>query len=324
MQTSGFKVFAGSSHPEFAKEVAKCLGVELGLVSLGKFPDGETAVQILENVRNKDVFVIQSLAYKPNDHLMELLIMIDALKRASAKGIVAVIPYFGYSRQDRVDKPRVPITAKLVAGMLEKAGATRVLTMDLHAAQTQGFFNIPVDDLFAAPLLVSSIMASGLKEFAVVAPDLGSVNRARLFASCSDSLLACVNKRRLSAEEIADSCDLIGQVGGKNVVLCDDICSTASTLVAAAKICQSHGAKKIYGAISHGLFVDNALQKLQASPFDKLFVCNTVNWQASVKEKASFIETVSVASLFATAIDCVIKAKSISSLFFKDKESVQE
>lgn len=307
-------IFSGSSHRGLALEIASHLGVELGKCSVGKFPDGEIQVQILETVRGLDVFVVQTLAYEPNDYLMELLIMIDALKRASAKSIVAVIPYFGYARQDRIDKPRVPITAKLVATMLQSAGATRVLTMDLHAEQIQGFFDIPVDNLYARPILTSSLLASGFKDFAVVAPDLGSVNRARFFAASTNASLAFINKQRMSSTEVLEGV-LIGEVRGKNVVLVDDLCSTAKTLTMAADVCKRQGARHIIAGLSHGLFVDEAEYKLQNSPIEKLFVSNTVNWLPLLKGGKLKVEAVSVADLFAKAIDCVIKAKSISSLF---------
>jgi ribose-phosphate pyrophosphokinase len=306
-------LFAGSSHVVLAERIAQHLGVKLGKVQLSTFPDGEISLQIMENVRGKDVFVLQTIARKPNCYLMELLIMIDALKRASAKSIVPVIPYFGYSRQDRKDKPRVPITAKLVADLLEKAGATRVLTMDLHAGQIQGFFDIPVDNLHARPSLMTALNFLKLKDLIVVAPDVGSIKLARLFSEALGVDLAVVDKRRMSATQVL-STTLIGDVDKKNVLLVDDMCSTGDTLVLSAQICKTGGAKKIIAAVTHGLLVDNAIEKLDGSPIEVLFIADTVPaYQTDYVCKNIRIETVSIADLFAEGIRCIEYSKSVSS-----------
>lgn len=305
--------FAGSSHPELARQIAEWLGVSLGKVLIDAFPDGEIGVQILENVRGRDVFVLQSVARRPNHYLMELLILVDALKRASARSIVAVIPYFGYARQDRKDKGRVPITAKLVANLLEKAGVTRVLTMDLHAEQIQGFFDIPVDNLYARPLLVEAVKNLGWENWVVVTPDIGSIKLARAFAEQLKVDLAIVDKRRVNAKQVEMSA-LIGDVEEKNVLLIDDMCSTGGTLKTAAWVCKKVGAKRIVAAVTHGLFVDKAF--FEESAIEKMFISNTL----PLPEKGvdlRLLEVVSVASLFGKAIDSIVGAKSISSLFVK-------
>jgi ribose-phosphate pyrophosphokinase len=305
-------VFAGSSHDELAEQVAKDLNVKLGQLKLEKFPDGEISVQILENVRGRDTFVIQTVALDPNNYLMELLIIIDALKRASAKSIVAVIPYYGYCRQDRKDKTRVPITAKLVANMLVTAGATRVVTMDLHAGQLQGFFDIPVDNLFALPIMVGESLRSE-KPLMVVVPDIGSVKLGRQYASQLNVEMAIVDKVRLDSNNV-EAATLIGDVNGKDVLLVDDMCSTAGTLVSAAEACRKKGAQRIFAAITHGLFVGKAIERIEKSPIELVLVSNTVPASDLVLKSSKF-KVVSVASLFAAAIHCIISKESISSLF---------
>lgn len=306
-------LFAGSSHAALAEQVAKELGITLGKLNLGTFPDGEISLQIMENVRGKDVFILQTIARKPNCYLMELLIMIDALKRASAKSIVPVIPYFGYSRQDRKDKPRVPITAKLVADLLEKAGATRVLTMDLHAGQIQGFFNIPVDNLHARLSMIAALNLLKLKDLIVVAPDIGSIKLARHFSEALGVDLAVVDKRRLSSTHVV-STTLIGDVHEKNVLLVDDMCSTGDTLVRSAQICREHGAKKIIAAVTHGLLVDDALEKLDSSLIEVLLVADTVPaYQTEYVCRNIRIQTVPTADVFAEGIRCIEYSKSVSS-----------
>jgi len=307
-------LFAGSSHISLAEKIAKHLELELGKVELGAFPDGEISLQILENVRGKDVFILQSIARNPNYYLMELLIMIDALKRASVKSIVPVIPYYGYARQDRKDKPRVPITAKLVADLLEKTGATRVLTMDLHAGQIQGFFDIPVDNLHARPPLISAFNRLGISDLVVVAPDVGSIKLARLFSRELHADLAVVDKKRLSPTHV-QSTVLIGDVKGKNVLLVDDMCSTGDTLVRSAEVCKEGGAKRIVAAITHGLLVENALEKLDQSLIEILLITDSVPAdKCQYLCKNIRLETVSVAELFAEGIKCIEFSKSVSSL----------
>ncbi len=314
-------IFSGTSHPQLAKEIADELNVPLGNLSIEQFPDGEIAVQILESVRGLDVFIVQSIALDPNRYLIELLIIIDALKRASAKNIIPVIPYFGYCRQDRKDRPRVPITAKLVANLLEQAGATQVLTMDLHAGQIQGFFDIPVDNLYARRILVDACKKNLLNETGgktvVVTPDIGSVKLARSYAnSIPGATFAVIDKQRLSPTEV-ETVTVIGNVEGKNVLLADDLCSTAGTLVSAAKACQEKGALKIFAAVTHGLFVGDAVSKIQESPITTILAGNTI----PVTERLngfSKLREVSVAPLFAKAIRCVISKESISSLYAED------
>ncbi len=305
--TKSYMIFAGSSHPELAGEVAKHLRVELGKTVIHTFPDGEIGVQILENVRGKDVFVIQSPARHPNHSLMELLIFVDALKRASAKSVVAVIPYFAYARQDRKEKGRVPITARLVANLLERAGVDRVLTMDLHTEQIQGFFDIPVDHLYARPLFVKALKKElDLKAAVVVSPDIGSNRMARKFAEDLNLDIAIVDKRRVNGKNVEVNA-LIGDVKGKQAILVDDICSTGGTLELAAKVCKKEGAKAVFAVVTHGLLMGGA--KLKG--IDELFITNSV---PPLKEGRK-VHMVSIASLLGEAIECVVSAKSISSLF---------
>lgn len=304
-------LFAGSSHPVLAKEVSDKLRISLGKIELGRFPDGEISVRILETVRGRDVFVLQSVALDPNDYLMELLIMIDALKRASAKSIAAVIPYFGYSRQDRKDKPREPITAKLVANLLVEAGATRVLAIDLHAGQLQGFFDIPVDHIHGRQPLVEKFKEYGIKNCIVVAPDVGSVKMARAFAGDMGVDFAIVNKHRATSTEI-DEVTLIGDVEGKDVLLADDMCSTGGTLVSAAKACQEKGARRIFAAVTHGICVGQAVERIEKSPLEALLMTNTIPCErfAGVKKFVS----VSIAPLLAETIRCIVSDESIAFL----------
>lgn len=306
-------LFSGTSHPALAREVADYLGISLGKIFLKQFPDGETEVQILESVRGRDVFVMQSIALDPNDYLMELLIIIDALKRASAHSIIAVIPYFGYCRQDRKDKPRVPITAKLVADLLMIAGATRVLTMDLHAGQLQGFFDVPVDNLFARPIMVQALKKLNLKDLVVVTPDIGSVKLARAYASQLGCDFAIIDKHRSSATQV-EAVHVIGDVKGKNVLLADDMCSTGGTLVSAAQACHEKGARGIFAVLTHGIFVGSAVEKIEKSPIEAVLMSNTIQPTDRLKGSTK-IQTVSVAPLFGHAIRCILSGESIASLF---------
>ncbi|PIS01938.1 MAG: ribose-phosphate pyrophosphokinase [Chlamydiae bacterium CG10_big_fil_rev_8_21_14_0_10_42_34] len=304
--TRSTMLFAGSSHPELAKDVASSLGVDLGKVLIESFPDGEIGVQILENVRGKDAFVLQSPARRPNHYLMELFILVDALKRASARSIVAVIPYFAYARQDRKEKGRVPITARLVANLLEKAGATRVLTMDLHTEQVQGFFDIPVDHLHARLLFVKALKEKKLKDAVVVSPDVGSNKMARKFAEDLKLDLAIVDKRRVNGRSVEVNA-IIGDVKGKQVILVDDICSTGGTLETAAKICKQEGAKSVFAVVTHALLMGSS--KLKG--IDQLFITDSVPASRQAKE----LQVVTIAPLLAKAIENVTADKSISSLF---------
>lgn len=316
MEYSGLQplLFSGTSHPKLAQEVASCLGVQLGGIVIEKFPDGEISLQIQENVRGRDVFVFQTVALDPNNLLMELLIMIDALKRASARSIAVVIPYFGYCRQDRKDKPRVPITAKLVANLIVNAGATRVLTVDLHAGQLQGFFDIPVDNLLGRHVLAPAVQHQcGSNELVVVTPDIGSIKLARAYARQLNAELAIVDKLRVSPEEV-DNDAFIGDVKGKCVLLADDICSTAGTLSSAAKACQEKGASRIFAVVTHGLLVGNGLERIVNSPIEALYISNTVPVAENIRN-CSKVRIISIASLLADAIRCIIFKESISSLY---------
>lgn len=309
-------LFAGSSHEVLARDVARALNIKLGQIEIETFPDGEIGVQILENVRGKDVFVLQSPARRPNHFLMELLIMVDAMKRASARSIIAVLPYFSYARQDRKDKGRVPITAKLVADLLEKAGVTRVLTMDLHTDQIQGFFNIPVDNLHARPLLVKALQALKLKNPVIVSPDVGSNRMARKYAEDMNADLAIVDKRRVSAKKVEANA-LIGDVSGKEAILIDDICSTGGTLAMAAKVCREEGATSVIAAVTHGLLMGDSLPV----GIDRFYITDSVpkpKQPGSPKAHSLWdgkVDCVTIAPYVAEAIQCVISAKSISSLF---------
>jgi ribose-phosphate pyrophosphokinase len=303
-----YLLFSGSSNRQLSEEIAKTLGIELGKIILETFPDNEIGVQIQENVRGRDVFVLQSVARHPNLYLMELLIIVDALKRASARSIVAVLPYFGYARQDRKDKGRVPITARLVANLLEKAGVNSVLTMDLHADQVQGFFNIPVDNLHARQLLCQAVEKLGVGNLVVVAPDVGSIKLARSCAAFLKTSYAIVDKRRVNGTKV-EAGALIGDVEHKDVLLVDDMTSTGETLLKASWACKHGGAKRIYAAVTHGVFVGKALEE---SAIEKIFVTNTIPHSGNLKLEQ--IESVSVAELFACAIDSIVNARSISSL----------
>lgn len=307
-QKKNFMLFSGRSNPTLSKEIASFLKVDLGQVTIEDFPDGEIGVRINENVRGRDVFVIQSIARQPNFYLMELLILIDALKRASARNIMAVLPYYCYARQDRRDRGREPITAKLVADLLERVGVTRVMTMDLHTEQIQGFFDVPVDHLHARPALIQAVKDYGVTDCVVVTPDIGSVKLGREFSSELHTDMAIINKRRLDAEQVEANA-LIGEVKGRDVLLVDDIYSTGGTIRKAAKVCKALGANRIFGAITHGLMIGDAVD----DSIEKLFITNTLS-----PVKGSLlpnVEIVSVAPLFGQAIQYAIEGRSVSSLF---------
>lgn len=306
---SSWLFFAGSSHPALADEISRFLGNAQGEIAIERFPDGEIGIQILENVRGKDVFLLQSIARRPNHYLMELLIIVDALKRASAKSISVLLPYYGYARQDRKNRGRTPITAKLVANLLEKAGVTRVLTMDLHTEQIQGFFDIPVDNLYARPLFVRAIREMGLEGLVVVSPDVGSNKLARRFAEDLKADIAIVDKRRIDEQAgKVEVSALIGDVRGKNALIVDDICSTGGTLAAAAKVCKREGAKAVYAFITHGFSAGKALEE---GVLDGVYFTDTI----PPVEILEGVSTVSVASLFGQAVQRLLAAESISSLF---------
>ena len=304
MSKSSFMLFSGTSHPKLSEEVAKEAGIQHGKAQIELFPDGEIGVQILENVRGRDVFVVQSIARKPNFYLMELLILIDALKRASARSIVAVIPYFGYARQDRKDKGRVPITAKLVANLLVTAGISRLVTMDLHSEQIQGFFDVPVDNLYARSVFAERLKELGLKDPVVCAPDVGSAKLARTMATEIGANFAVVDKQRMSSKDVK-SYGIIGDVQGKDVVLVDDICSTGGTLEEASSAAKKAGASKVIGVISHFLSTE------KVKNMDRLLVANTV----LMPKIDSHIELLSVAGVIGAALDRIVNNESVSSLF---------
>jgi len=304
-------LFCGSSHCELAQEVADHLNIPLGLIDRGRFPDGEISIQLLESVRGRDVFVLQSIALDPNIYLMELLIIIDALRRSSARSIVAVLPYFGYCRQDRKDQPRVPITAKLVANLLVEAGATRILAIDLHAGQLQGFFDIPVDHIHGSKPLLERFKELNVDNCIVVAPDVGSVKIARNFASQLSLDFAIINKHRVSSTNI-DEVTLIGEVKGKNILLADDMCSTGGTLVSAAKACREKGACRIFAAVTHGLCVGCSVEEIENSLIEAVLMTNTIPYTDRLAGSSKWI-TVSIAPLLAHAIRCIIADESLSS-----------
>ncbi len=308
------KIFAGNSNPELARAVCDELGVPLGRAECRRFSDGETSVDIQENVRGGDVFVLQSISTPGNDHLMELLLMLDALKRASAGRITAVIPYYGYARQDRKVAPRTPISAKLVADLLETAGASRVLTMDLHAGQIQGFFNIPVDNLYATPILLRYLNErNGITPVTVVSPDAGGVERARAFAKRLDGSLAVIDKRRTRANEVAEM-HIIGEVESRTAVLVDDMVDTAGTLTSAAAVVLEAGAEEVLAVCTHAVLSGPAIDRIEASALKELIVTDTIA-RTRTSRACSKIRVLSVASLIAEAIRRTHSEESISSLF---------
>ena len=307
------KIFAGNSNRELAEEIAKKLNKKLGDAEIGRFSDGEISVKINETVRGADVFVVQSTCHPVNENLMELLIMIDAFKRASAGRITAVIPYYGYARQDRKARARDPITAKLVANLITSAGADRVLTMDLHAPQIQGFFDIPLDHLIGVPILARYFLENvELENAVVVSPDLGSVTRARNFATKLDLPLAIVDKRRPKAN-VAEIMNIIGDVKDKTAIMVDDMIDTAGTIVAAAQALMDYGAKEIYACCTHPVLSGPAVERIQNSPIKELIVLNTI--PLPPEKRIDKIKVLSVADLFAEAINRIYEDVAISTLF---------
>jgi ribose-phosphate pyrophosphokinase len=306
------KVFSGNANRPLAEEICRWLKIPLGQANMTTFSDGELYFQILENVRGKDVFVIQPTCSPVNGNLMELLLMIDAFKRSSAARITAVIPYYGYARQDRKDKPRVPISSKLVADLLTAAGSDRILTMDLHAGQIQGFFNIPVDHLYAAPVLVEYLRKMRIRDLTIVSPDAGGVERARAFAKRLGGELAVVDKRR-TAPNHAEVLHLIGQVAGRNVIICDDMIDTAGTLVNTAHALHRKKAKKIIACATHGVLSGPAIERLKGAPLDEIVLTNTVPIEDS--KVMPNMTLLSVAGLLAKAILSIHKETSVSDLF---------
>jgi ribose-phosphate pyrophosphokinase len=306
-------IFSGNANRDLALSICKDLNVKLQDAFVGRFSEGEIRVKINENVRGKDVFIVQPTCPPTNDNLMELLIMMDALRRASANRITAVIPYFGYARQDRKDQPRVPITAKLVANLLTVAGASRILTMDLHAGQIQGFFDIPVDHLFSVGVLVDYFAKMNIKDLVAVSPDVGSIKMARAYAKRISSGLAIIDKRRVSPEK-AEAIHIMGEVEGKNVIIVDDMIATGSSLIEAVEALKKAKAKTIYAAIAHGILSGPAIQRIeQCKGLEKLLITDSV--PLSEDKKNPKIEVLSVASLLAEAIKRIHNEESVSCLF---------
>jgi ribose-phosphate pyrophosphokinase len=308
-----FKIFSGSSNLPLAEEICKFVGVPLGEVRLQRFSDGEVYFPLLENVRGADVFVVQPTCYPVDQHLLELLIMIDALKRASARRITVVVPYYGYARQDRKDRPRVAISSKLVADLLTTAGANRALLVDLHAAQIQGFFNIPVDHLFASPVLVGHFRELNLPDLTVVSPDAGGVERARFFAQKMEAPLAIVDKRRTDLN-VSEVMHVIGDVQGRTCLILDDIVDTAGTLIKTVDALLEVGAKKVYACATHAVLSGRAIERIVDSRLEQLVVTNTIPLREEAQH-AEKIKVLSIAGLIGRAIESIHMETSVSSLF---------
>lgn len=307
-------VFTGNANIEFANRVARCLDIQLGKANVTKFSDGEVAVELLENVRGSDVFILQPTCYPTNDNLMEILVLVDALKRASAGRITAAIPYFGYARQDRRPRSaRVPISAKLVANMLMSAGIDRLLTVDLHADQIQGFFDIPVDNIYGSPVLLKDIRASGHENLVIVSPDTGGVMRARAFAKALNVDMAIIDKRRPKANE-AEVMNIIGDVNGKTCVIVDDMIDTARTLCKAAEALKKQGAVKVSAYATHAVFSNNAIERINDSIMDEVVITDTIPLNEKAKLVGSKIRTVSMAALVGETIRRINNEESISLL----------
>lgn len=303
------KIFSGRNSVNLAKNISKILNLELGDCDIKTFSDGEIWIKYNENIRGCDVFIVQS-TNSPSDNLMELLILLDAAKRSSAYRVTAVIPYFGYARQDRKDQPRVSISARLVANLIEKAGADRVITMDLHAAQIQGFFDIPVDHLYGSAVFLKHFLDLGIDNLAVASPDVGGIKMARAYAKRLHADLIVIDKRR-PKPNVAEVMNIIGEVKGKNVIIVDDLIDTAGTFVNAVNALKEKGALDVYGACSHPILSGEAIKRINDLPLNKLFVTDTLN----LKQQSDKIEVKSVASLFAEAIKRTNLNESISSLF---------
>ena len=308
------KLVSGNSNINLSKDIAKYLGIDLVKATIKKFPDKEIFVEIHEKVRGEDVFVVQSTSFPANDHLMELLITIDALKRGSSKSIAAIMPYYGYARQDRKSGPRSPISAKLVANLISVAGANRALMVDLHAGQIQGFFDIPTDNLFAAPVFIDDIKKKfKSKNTVIVSPDVGGVVRARAIAKRVDCDLAIIDKRREKAS-VSEVMNVIGEVSKKDCILIDDICDTAGTLTNAANALKNKNANSVHAYITHGILSDPAIERIDNSPIDKMIITDSILARNDVKE-SSKIEQISIAPLIGEAIGRITENKSVSSLF---------
>jgi ribose-phosphate pyrophosphokinase len=314
MARGQLKIFSGSAHPALAEEIAEFLQVPVGHARLQRFPDTEVSFQIDENIRGTDVFVVQPTCADVDRHLVELCVMIDAFRRSSASRITAVMPYYGYARQDRKDKPRVPISAKLVANILGAAGANRVLTMDLHKPQIQGFFDIPVDHLFAAPVIIDYLTRVDNSNLTIVSPDAGGAERARAYAKRLDAELAIIDKRR-SDDGTAEVMNVVGDVGGRTCILQDDIIDTAGTIVKAANALKANGAERVFACAVHGVLSGPAIERLEAAPLDQVIITNTIPLASERAKCCKKIKQLSVARLLGQAIRSIHEETSVSSLF---------
>ena len=306
------KIFTGSAHPALAKAIAQYIGIPLGQAEVGRFSDGEISVKLHENIRGWDVFIVQP-TFPPGDNLLELLILLDACRRASARRITAVIPYFGYARQDRKDESRVPITAKLAANLITAAGADRVLTMDLHSAQIQGFFDIPLDHMYGSAVMVPWFQENRIEDLVVVSPDVGGIKLARAYANRLEADLAIVDKRRVRAN-VAEAMNVLGNVEDRNVLLVDDMVDTAGTLCEAARTLSEHGAKHIFAATVHPMLSGPAVERLSNSPIERVSVLDTIP-EREEQKNLPFIHRLGVHEVFAEAILRIYREESISSLF---------
>ena len=311
------KLFSGRANPELAKDVSEYLGTRLGHATIQPFPDGELFVRIDEDVRGRDVFLIQPTCQPVNDALMELLIFIDCARRASAERITAVVPYFGYARQDRKDEGRTPITAKLAANLIATAGCDRVLTIDLHAAQIQGFFDIPVDNLYAEPVLSRYYAGRTFEDLVLVSPDVGNTKKARAYAQRLGGELAVINKRRVSGSDVEVG-HIIGEVEGRTVLMMDDMISTAGTIASAAALCKDKGAKQIFVGATHAVLAGPAIERLRAAPIDEVIVTDTIPVPQEKIDAIGKLVVLSVAELIGEAIHRIHNDESVSSLFLKD------
>lgn len=307
------KVFSGSGNPELTAKICKYLGVPVGGAKIERFPDGEKIIKCEDDVRGKDCFVVQSCCEPVDANIIELLIFLDCLKRASASRVTAVIPYFGYARQDRKDEGRVPITAKLIANIITTAGAERVLAMDLHAAQLQGFFDIPVDHLFAEPVLSRYFQSKKIEKLTIVSPDVGNIKRAARYVQHLGAELAIVHKRRINGKEVQCG-EIIGTVEGRNILMCDDIISTAATMCTAAKMLKEHGAGKIFIGATHAIFSDRAIENIADSPIDEVVVTDTIPVNQRM-EKLSNLKILTVSEILGEAVKRIHRNESISAMF---------
>jgi len=308
-----FKIFSGTANPELTEKICKYLEIPLGGVKIEVFPDSEKIIKLEDDVRGRDCFVVQPSCAPVDENLMELLIFLDCLRRASARRITAVVPYFGYARQDRKDEGRVPITAKLTANLITTAGADRVLAIDLHAPQLQGFFDIPVDHLFAEPVLVGYFKKKKIGDLTVVSPDVGNMKTAAKYAGHLAAELAIVHKRRVSGSEV-DAQEIIGHVEARNIIMCDDIISTAGTVCSAARFVRKRGAKKIFVGATHGVFAGSALQQLKDAPIDEIIVTDTIPLSNEAKRLGN-VKVLTISELIGEAIKRIHRNESVSRLF---------